>query len=1038
MSYRIDIDGRSRYNAAGNQTSPVADQQQRLFVEQIRQAVRERAEGGGPNRLDPLREKTVVVERGDNLWTIARENNVTLDDLLATNRITGDAAIRPDEVLIVPQSSPEVVANGSANGNGVPEGEAAFISDLYDRGNQLAYADDPSRVDYDGETRAMQREVGTYLDNLPAPERQAAALRLAQSDWLDAGPAGNAVTAAIEERGLETDPEAAFAAGIYDRGNAVQYSESPNIDYQAETNTISSDVKSYIGQLPESERSAALQRLFDRNWQDAAPARNAIEDAAEDLGIALRPSTHAGVEIEDRARQIIDEANATGKPDEAFRQLSEAYNSASPELRQVLLRSEDASQLVTNASEWAARPLAEYDPETAVSDQGDAATTMMNLEKLTDGADPRLAVDLVSAAMPTIEAANARKQREIGGQLIGLNGQADMMKIIDRISGTPGADRIVETFVQLGGYHPNSIPPAITSGSSLDYPIAFAAESATGSPEFVTQSIMPHVEQYATGTVNRDVVAYAMHMQELQWLITNHGATMTPEQLTKAIEDYKKEKGPDWIATEQRLEDNIASSGEKLLAQLTQLGDLPPELASQQSAVNDRIAQILSDEKTAMAIDIAMKKKPELLDKPQVLNLLGSQARLSDRGRKLAEEATTQIVRRMVLPSFGDLSNANPASIERARASLENLRDSKVSTLLGIPEGDMNKAIDALKRSMPEPGDTLEQARAKMAQLDSDLNGLKSSSGVRSFANTAVPGQLLRMIGVAATGATLANSSTNLQNDPTLKNSLKVVIDVAGLGQRTVEILGGMERIDPESASVRHFGSSSRPAVKFLGALSAGFDAWNAVDYFKSGDPLMGSLSAVAAGGTVMAALGTGTMFGPAGLVIVGAAVIGQMIVGDTRHSNIYMTDTSKHFLEHADLDERVAGALVDQSGDGHSPVPMLAKYAEMKGYELDQPTDRQQFVNWLNSIPNDKLEALRDNIHHTLDDFGGDVSRLTATADGDANYTDPDELNYRYTGSDVYVPSTADRIRSGEASPSSVAQIDVVLAELGIGIPVA
>ncbi len=194
---------------------------------------------------------------------------------------------------------------------------------------------------------------------------------------------------------------------------------------------------------------------------------------------------------------------------------------------------------------------------------------MMNLEKLTDGADPRLAVDLVSAAMPTIEAANARKQREIGGQLIGLNGQADMMKIIDRISGTPGADRIVRKLRPVGRLPSKFNSAGDRLGLQPRLPDCVCRrESATGSPNFVTQSIMPHVEQHATGTVSRDVDAYAMHMQELQWLIANHGATMTPEQLTKAIEDYKTEKGPDWIATEQRLEDNLASSGEKLLAQL--------------------------------------------------------------------------------------------------------------------------------------------------------------------------------------------------------------------------------------------------------------------------------------------------------------------------------------------------------------------------------------------------------------------------------------------------------------------------------------
>lgn len=247
-----------------------------------------------------------------------------------------------------------------------------------------------------------------------------------------------------------------------------------------------------------------------------------------------------------------------------------------------------------------------------------------------------------------------------------------------------------------------------------------------------------------------------------------------------------------------------------------------------------------------------------------------------------------------------------------------------------------------------------------------------------------------------------------------------------------------MDHLNADSTAVKHFGSSSRPAVKFLGALSGGFDAWVAFDYFKAGDPLMGSLSVAAAGGTIMAALGTGTMFGPAGLVIVGAAVIGQMIVADTRDSNKYMTDTSKRFRAHSGLNETAAGVLVDQSGDGHSPVPILARYAELKGFRLDQPADRQRFIDWLNGIPKDRLETLRNNLHHTLDRFGGDPSKLAASAASDSSYTDPQRLNEGYVGSEIYVPSTAAEIRAGDESPSSVKQIDVALSELGITVPVA
>ncbi|WOS65771.1 LysM peptidoglycan-binding domain-containing protein [Sinorhizobium fredii] len=1041
MSYRIDIDGKNRYDATGGRGTAASEEQRQFFVEQINQAVRERAEAGGPNTIDPLTEKALVVEKGGSLSEIARENHVSLDDLMAGNRIKlteSTAAIDPNDVVIVPLASPELVAQGPVDGKGVPMGEAAFIDDLYGRGNKLAYADDPAKIDYAAEGRDMQSDVGAYLDNLPQAARQAAALRLIDSDWLDAGPAGNAVKAAIEERGLKTDGEAVIADEIYDRGNRIQYSEDPKIDYQPETGEIAEDLRSYIETLPVKERSETLQRLYDRDWTDAAPAQSAIEDTAKALNVGLRPSTHAGADVEAKARTIIDNADAAGGPDEAFRKLASAYASAPPEVQRVLLHSDDAKALIEKAADWASKPLADYQPEKASSDQGDAATTMANLERLTAGADPRLAVDLVSSAMPVIEAANTRRQEKIGGNLIGMNGQANMMTIIDRIGGSPGVDRIVERFAEIGGYHPNSIPVAIDNGARLDYPIAVATKSAAASPDFVVQNIIPNVKQYAAGTVNQDVIAYSAHMQELQWLVSNHGGTMTAEQFTKAIEDYKKEKGPEWAETEQRLEGNIAASGEKLLRQLTALGNLPPELASQQQAVNDEIGKILSDEKTAMAVEIAMKKDPALIDNPAVLNLMGYQARLTDRGRKLAEEATTQIIRHKVLPSFADLESGGPAALGKAKASLEELKDGKLPQMLGIPKADMDRAIDAVGKSLPEPGETVEQSRAKMATLNDDLNDLKSSSGLRSFASTTGPGQMLRLIGLAATGASVANSATMAQNNPTPRNNLKVVIDAVGLGQRTVEILGGMDHLNADSAAVKHFGSSSRPAVKFLGALSGGFDAWVAFDYFKAGDPLMGSLSAAAAGGTIMAALGTGTMFGPAGLVIVGAAVISQMIVADTRDSNNYMTDTSKRFLAHADLNETAAGVLVDQSGDGHSPVPILARYAELKGYSLDQPVDRQRFIDWLNGIPKDRLETLRDNLHHALDEFSGDPAKLAATAGTDESYTDSKHLNERYVSGQVYIPSLTDKIRNGDAAPASATQIDVVLAELGIGIPVA
>ncbi|QFI69798.1 hypothetical protein [Sinorhizobium alkalisoli] len=78
MCFRIDVDGKNRYSASGGRATAPSEEQQRFFIEQINQAVRQRAEAGGSKTIDPLTEKAIVVEKGDNLWEIAKENHVCL------------------------------------------------------------------------------------------------------------------------------------------------------------------------------------------------------------------------------------------------------------------------------------------------------------------------------------------------------------------------------------------------------------------------------------------------------------------------------------------------------------------------------------------------------------------------------------------------------------------------------------------------------------------------------------------------------------------------------------------------------------------------------------------------------------------------------------------------------------------------------------------------------------------------------------------------------------------------------------------------
>jgi len=219
---------------------------------------------------------------------------------------------------------------------------------------------------------------------------------------------------------------------------------------------------------------------------------------------------------------------------------------------------------------------------------------------------------------------------------------------------------------------------------------------------------------------------------------------------------------------------------------------------------------------------------------------------------------------------------------------------------------------------------------------------------------------------------------------------------------------------------------TSSAASKFLGVLTAALDVWSSAEAFGKGDIPSGILYGVGAGGGLLAAFGAGTIAGPIGIGLVVVSVVGLAIWNGTKEANKHQPGSdggvSMRFLQHAGFSEPAARALVDQSGDGHSAVPLLERYAQLKGLNLADPAQRQRFVDWINAMPPERLGQLRDNLHHTLDDIDGDVSRFNATADSDT----------------LSVPDIRNRPHfawTGVASPDSAAQLDAVLGVLSLPV---
>lgn len=1046
MAYRIDVNARNRFHETGEASTPIPDAQGEAFRRDIALVTREREgrERDGSTDQSEIGERVFVVEAGDTLENIARENHADPVDAMAINadaeNHNGDL-LHPGDIVILPAPEPEIVAQTTFDVDGKPLGEDALIASLHKRGNQVEYADPAEGIDANAEIDAMKRDVAEYLAALPPEARQDAALRLSQSDWVDAGPAGIAIERAVTECGLETDPVEAFAGELRDRGNALEYADpSVSIDQSREIAALSSDIGTFLQSLPEKDRADALQNLFDRDWKDAGPAQVAIEQAAAVSGIALKSSGHNGPQLEGQVRSAVDRAKASSEDGELqFRTFAETYANASPELRRALLGTGYGGDFIRSMADYATQPLVDYDP--AVDMQSKPYETFLRLDAMTNGVPSELAAALVSGSMPEIERANALHMENTGAPMLGYGGVESLLKVAERIEGMPQGDAAIERLADMGFYAMNELPRAIGEGGSMQYPLELSERNGADTT-LLTQDILPGVQD-TQAQANTAVDDYSAHMEELRWLIDNHGDTMSPQELRKAIDDYKIEmdKPEDgrtegaWTKTEKELQDKVSAHGQTLLDQLTQLDEFPQEPAAQRELIDAEIDRILGDDKSYLAIQTALRTNPELLDSPALINFASRQARLTDRGRKLVEEVFTQYVQRDILPKLADFKPDDAASMAEIKSSLETFRDGKFSTLLGVTNKDMNKAIDAIEESLPLATDGPVQIANKMKTLDTELAGLGShnQNGIRTFSSSTGPGQLLRMIGASASAVGMMNSAQAAGTNPNVETILKVTFDAAGLAQRSVEIGKGLGMIDPDSFAVRYFDGSLRPGTKFLGAVGAAFDGWNSIKAFSNNDPLMGGIHATTAAGGLAATFGAGTIAGPIGIGVVVLGVGATMIIDDVRTANKYENPRAINFLDESQLSDKAARALTDNSGDGNSAVPLLAEYAREKGFDLENPDHRAALTTWINAMSPEQLATLRDNLHHTIDEFGGDAEKLEVTATDDYEYTSGTFYDREVVT--PYKTFLGERfyVEGGDAAPGSVTQIDIALATLGI-----
>ncbi len=750
--------------------------------------------------------------------------------------------------------------------------------------------------------------------------------------------------------------------------------------------------------------------------------RHAGDPAAQ----AALKSTLADIHTDREVAAVMKSGAGQGDPAKALHAINDGFAKASPQARARLLADGELQSWVAKAATSADASLAQVGDRNTLSLQAPAYQAAQRLDDTTRGLDSQLAAAVTAKALPGWEAAQKRAQAQ-GIPMLGMQGTQAIVSVAGRVAEAPGGAALVSRLVGLGGMQSDALRNAVGAGAGPAYLFEmahqFARQPATGDTLFQLASDGVQQNQARVG---QDVQDYGKHFEELSWLVHNHGGTMTPQQLDKAIADYTKEKGPAWQQQTQALRDKLAEDGTGLLTQMRQLQSLPPELAGKQGQADALVDKVMNDPKSQLAISVALQQRPQLSSGAEgqaTLNFF-AQAKLGDSARKMGQEFATAYVKSNVLGKLNDIDRSNPASLQQARDTVAQLKDGRLAKLLGVKPADMDKAISSLEKAMPQAGDTVEQTADRLKKLDEDLDKLGSATGMKAFDKSTLPGQLLRGIGFAAAGAGFINSLNKANEDPSLKNVLKTFVDFAGLGQKASELALGTG-LASEGSLVGNFGGGAKIAGRvgageLLGGVGALFDVWNAADAFSQHDPTAGVLYGTGAAGGLLAAFGSGSMAGPIGIGLVAVSVAGLAYYNHVKNANAHENDVSAHFLGHSGLDAPTAKALVDQSGDGYSPVPALYAYGASKGL------NQAQTATWLDRLQaGGQLGTLRDEVHHMLDTADGDVGKLQGGSAADKDYYQ--QLKPRYGARGMRLP---------EPQPRNLAQLDSWMRQHGIATP--
>lgn len=508
----------------------------------------------------------------------------------------------------------------------------------------------------------------------------------------------------------------------------------------------------------------------------------------------------------------------------------------------------------------------------------------------------------------------------------------NLATLYNALAGTPGGEQVQQQIASTIANQQQNNPvalqrtlnQAIQDGADPKLALAVASEMEANGKHDAAQEVVGAVKAGVLGyqkiTLKDDMQAYAKQTEELNQMLQNLGPGTTQEQRQKLVDAYIKGKGKDW-------QDQLKADKDKIIADVRRLdSDLValktenmPDNLKQFGISDDAFRQLGDDETTRQAVQFVAEQDPGVFGGEEGGEAAKLWVEIGHKSKDFVEAMGKAYVAGNVLPSLSHINPNDPASVAKARQTLEDFRGT-ASKMLGIPQGEVDKGIDKLESVLTSlKSESIEDAMAgkginALGATEKELNGLKELV----FSNEGA-GLAFRSLAFGITGAALINQTGKTIDDPSVQNILGTAAFALDLAPSKTAFTSTIQALDKNGVLERWGVGAAGLTEKFIGVINIAYFAAGAVNGFEKGDYPTAIFSTIGVGGAALATFGgeeiLGGLAGPIGIAIATVAVVALGLIEGHNDKRAMQEDEAK-YLKASGMDDETAEALAKSDPD--------------------------------------------------------------------------------------------------------------------------